>query len=129
RRRDHGEGRQVIPMLLEDYFEFEEDTGAIRIKGHRVWLEHVVRRFKEGLSPEQIWEDLDTLTLEEIYASVLYYLRNRAQVDAYIAALDRDFEERRRESRANPSPIARRMMALLAQKREQEAHENPLPAR
>ena len=47
-------------MQLEDYFEFEKfetkhgPVERIRIKGHRIAIEHVVELFNQGLSPERI---------------------------------------------------------------------------
>ncbi len=79
-------------MLLEDYFEFERfDTQfgiaeRIRIKGHRIAIEHVIQYFKEGVQPDAIVRDYyPTLTLEEVYATVTYYLHNREAVEAYLA--------------------------------------------
>jgi uncharacterized protein (DUF433 family) len=77
-------------MQLEDYFEFEKfdtkygEAESIRIKGHRIAIEYVIERFNQGIEPKQIQQSLPTLTLEEIYATVTYYLHNKAEVDAYI---------------------------------------------
>lgn len=133
-RRDCGvaaleEGRPI--MLLEDYFEFDEHSGAIRIKGHRVGLEHVVERFKQGYGPERIRQELDTLSLEDIYAAILYYLHNQAAVDTYIAELDRLFDDAWRTQLQHPSPLMLRMRAVREQW-EQEGRferEDQVPAR
>lgn len=78
-------------MQLEDYFEFEKfetEHGLverIRIKGHRIAIEHVIQLYQEGVSPEKIVsESYPTLALDEAYATILYYLRNRERVDEYI---------------------------------------------
>lgn len=102
-------------MQLEDYFEFDEQTGAIRIKGHRVWLEHVVERFKKGYEPKRIHEELDTLSLEEIYAAILYYLHNTEAVERYLADLDAFEAEQVRKQEENPSPLILRMRAVREQ--------------
>src|SRR4051794_34380025 len=80
-----------IIMQLEDYFDFETiDTKfgrveRIRIKGHRIGIEHVVGYFKEGFSPEMIACDVyPSLNLEKIYATILYYEANKEKVEAYI---------------------------------------------
>lgn len=116
-------------MLLEDYFDFLERPYAIRLKGHRIGIEHIVERYQDGFSPEQIVDDLPTLSLEEVYAAITYYLHNKAEIDAYVADIQRDYDERARQARANPSPVEQRMIALLRQQRETSAHENTLPAR
>jgi uncharacterized protein (DUF433 family) len=78
-------------MQLEDYFEFEKfDTKfgpveRIRIKGHRIPIERVIELFNQGTPPEDIQrEAYPTLTLEEVYATITYYLHNKADVDAYV---------------------------------------------
>lgn len=115
------EGRSI--MQLEDYFEFDERTGAIRLKGHRVWLEHVVERFKKGYEPERIHEELDTLSLEEIYAAILYYLHNTEAVDKYLADLDVFVAEQVRKQEENPPPVVLRMRALFEQMREEQKYQ------
>lgn len=78
-------------MRLEDYFEFEKfDTKfgvaeRIRIKGHRVSIENVIELFNQGVPPDQIQhEQYPALSLEEVYATITYYLHNKEQVDSYI---------------------------------------------
>src|SRR5258707_104784 len=77
-------------MQLEDYFEFEKldskfgPVERIRIKGHRIAIENVIEFFNQGTPPDQIQRDAyPTLSLEEVYATITYYLRNKADVDAY----------------------------------------------
>jgi uncharacterized protein (DUF433 family) len=118
-------------MLLEDYFDFFENPYAVRIKGRRIGLEHVVERYKDGQTAEQIAAYYGDLPLESIYAAILYYLHNREAVDTYLDEIDRLTQERIREARANPSPVARRMKAIKEQwEREGRfPREDPLPAR
>jgi uncharacterized protein (DUF433 family) len=77
-------------MQLEDYFEFEKhDTKhgvaeRIRLKGTRVGIEIIVHDFNEGATPTEIQARYPTVTLEQVYAAITYYLHNRAEVDAYI---------------------------------------------
>lgn len=102
-------------MRLEDYFDFVEPD-VIRLKGHRIGLEHIVERFNEGYSPEMIMVYFGTLSLEEVYATITYYLHNKAEVDAYLERLDRFVEERIREADANPAPVTLRLRALKEQR-------------
>ena len=106
-------------MQLEDYFEFL-DPDDIRIKGHRIGIDDVIKYYLSGYSPEQILEELPSLNLEKIYASLTYYLHNRRQMDAYMLRLARWREERYQEWLAQePSDVVKRMRAIKAQ-REQE---------
>jgi uncharacterized protein (DUF433 family) len=77
-------------MQLEDYFEFEKfDTPygpveRIRIKGHRIAIEHVLELYNRGISAEEIYKvHYPSLTAEEVFATLTYYLHNREAVDAY----------------------------------------------
>ena len=105
-------------MQLEDYFEFL-DPDDIRIKGHRIGIDDVIKYYLDGYSPDQILEELPSLNLEKIYATLTYYLQNRRQMDAYMLRLAKWREERYQEWLANPSPLALRLREIKAQ-REQE---------
>lgn len=105
-------------MQLEDYFEFL-DADDIRIKGHRIGIDDVIDYYLQGYSPEQILEELPTLNLEKVHATITYYLHNRAEMDAYMLRLAKWREQRYQEWMANLSPLAKRLRAIKAQ-REQE---------
>jgi uncharacterized protein (DUF433 family) len=107
------------PVNLEDYFE-TVSGGAVRIKGHRIGIEHVIERYHDGYSPEQIAQDFPGLSLEKIYATITYYLHNKAEVDEYLARLSAWVEQQMCEAdAAEPPPVVKRMRAIKA-KREQE---------
>ena len=60
-------------MQIEDYFNFlaEDD---IRIKGTRIGIESVLYEYiHRSQTPEAIAEHFRTLTLEQVYATILYY--------------------------------------------------------
>jgi uncharacterized protein (DUF433 family) len=78
-------------MQLTDYFEFEKfetpfgPSERIRIKGHRIAIEHVLALYKAKVSPEEIVSvHYPSLTAEEVYATITYYLHNREAVEAYL---------------------------------------------
>ena len=102
-------------MQLEDYFEFL-DPDDIRIKGHRIGIDDVIKYYLDGYSPDQILVELPTLNLEKIYATLTYYLQNRRQMDAYMLRLAKWREERYQEWLANLSPLALRLRAIKAQR-------------
>lgn len=101
----------------EDYFERDED--GIRLKGHRMWLENILDRYKAGLTPEQIidGDHFPTLTLDEVEAAIAYYHAHMAEVDAYMEQQRREAEERERAADANPSPLQLRLRALMEERR------------
>jgi uncharacterized protein (DUF433 family) len=106
-------------MQLEDYFDFLGPS-EIRIKGHRIGIEHVIERYHDGDSAEQIGAAFPGLSLEKIYATITYYLHNQAEIDAYLARQDALMEQSIREYEAqDPPPVVKRLRALKEQ-RERE---------
>lgn len=104
-------------MSLEEYFDVLSSRD-IRIKGTRVGIETVVYAFQDGLSPEEIVQQYPSLSLEQVYATLAYYLRNQSQVDDYIARLEKWAEERRRERERDLPPVIQRLRAMRAQMRQ-----------
>lgn len=92
----------------------EQQDGAYRVRGTRVSLDSVVYRFLEGLSPESIQSDcFPTLTLEQVYGAITFYLANRAEVDEYLRRSDEEFEDFRRRLHDEHPEAHRRLDALL----------------
>jgi len=106
--------KTLSPISMEDYLEVVA-PGVIRLKGHRIGLEHIVERYLDGYSPEQMAEDFPGVSLEQIYVTITFYLRHRTAVEAYIAGLDAQAEAAYRAWAANPSPATLRLRALKAQ--------------
>ncbi|MFN8481600.1 MAG: DUF433 domain-containing protein [Anaerolineae bacterium] len=104
-------------MELEQYLDFVAPDD-IRIRGHRIGIDDVLYYYREGYSPDEILAQFPSLRLEEIYATITYYLHNRSEVDAYLARLNRWREQRYEESRSNPSPLAERLRAIKAERQQ-----------
>ena len=62
--------------------KLEED--AYQLTGSRISLHSIVYDWNNNLSPEQIVENFPTLTLEQVYGAIAYYLGHREEVDAHI---------------------------------------------
>jgi uncharacterized protein (DUF433 family) len=107
-------------MRLEDYFDFL-GTDDIRIKGHRIGIDDILSFYLEGFSAEEIGARFPSLKLEEIHATITYYLHNRAEVDALLIRLADWREQRYQTAVANPSALAQRLRELKAQRQEQHA--------
>ncbi len=103
-------------MQLEDYFDFLAPDD-IRIKGHRIGIETVLYNFiHRRRTPEQIAAEYPSLTLEEIYATILYYLHNKEAVSQYLADWIEFGERMRAEQEKNPPPGLRQLMEIDATK-------------
>ncbi len=100
---------------LEDYFDFSSPD-EIRIQGHRIWIEHVLYEYiHRSRTPEQIAQRFETLTLDEIYATILYYLRNKETVSAYMTRWLEHGEQARAAQEQDPA--FQRSRERLRQKR------------
>jgi uncharacterized protein (DUF433 family) len=111
-------------MQIEDYFEFEDD--AIRIKGHRIWIEHILDYYLSGYGPEEIAREFPGLSLDKVYAAITYYLTHRAEVDAYLIRTREQDERDYEEWAKHPSPLTERLRAIRAQRIERAMQAPPL---
>ncbi|QSJ15313.1 DUF433 domain-containing protein [Nostoc sp. UHCC 0702] len=107
-------------MQLEDYFDFLSPDD-IRVKGHRIGIDNVLDYYLEGYTPEEIAANLPSLSLEQIHATITYYLHNRDQINVYLSRLATWREQRYQDSLAHPSPLVQRLRTLKAQKLDQQA--------
>jgi uncharacterized protein (DUF433 family) len=71
----------------------EDDAGRLMIIGTRIPLDTLVAAFKRAESAESIHESYDTVALVDVYAVLAYYLRHRAEVEAYLAEQEREGAE------------------------------------
>jgi uncharacterized protein (DUF433 family) len=60
--------------------------GEARIAGTGVTVKRIVGWYKLGLSPEEIADEIDHLSLAQVYAALTYYHANRAEIEAALVA-------------------------------------------
>lgn len=78
--------RTMALPALQDAPPFRtDDEGVVRIGETRVSLAEIVEAFTEGASAEEILLRYSSLNLPDIYSTIAYYLRHRAEVDAFLA--------------------------------------------
>ena len=77
--------------------------------GTGVSLDSLVHGFRSGQSPETIREDFDTLTLEQVYRAIAYYLASQPKIDAYLIRQKRRYEEARRAAEPLPAELRQRI--------------------
>ena len=71
-------------MEIKEYFNFLA-TDDIRIKGTRIGIETVLYEYIHNKqTPEAIAARFHPLTLEQVYATILYYLQDQKNVGAYL---------------------------------------------
>jgi uncharacterized protein (DUF433 family) len=99
-------------MQLEDYFNFLAPND-IRIKGTRIGIESILYEYiHNARTPEEIKERFYTVTLEQVYATILYYLHNKEQVEKYIADWLEYCHRSEKEHDENPHPATLRLRKI-----------------
>jgi uncharacterized protein (DUF433 family) len=96
---------------IESYFDRASD-GDVLIRGTRVDITTVLDAYREGLSPEEIAYNYPTLTLEQVYATLTYYLAHRAALDSVASRAEPASEEA-----APDAPVVARLRALAERRR------------
>ena len=104
-------------MELETYFDFISDN-AIHLKGTRIGIETILLDYELGATPEEILIRYPTLSLQQVYAAITYYLANREVVDAYLERVRRQHEEAWQEQQRHPSEFVRSLRKRLERKRQ-----------
>lgn len=84
--------------MAKEYVTQQE--GAYRVAGTRVSLDSVIYPFRRGASPESIQRSFPSLTLEQAYGAIAFYLANQEEVDQYLLEGEEEFEKLRQASRA-----------------------------
>jgi len=78
------------------------------VSGSRVSLESVVLAFWAGETPETICQAYPSLTLEQVYGAIAYYLVHRDHVDAELATQETEAHYLREGARTrNADPRSR----------------------
>jgi len=95
-------------------FLTRDQSGYISFTGHRIGLHHVLGLYKEGYSPEMLVEEFPTLPSAIINLAIAFYQANRADVDAYLA--EEEAEYQRQLAAHPPSPALLEIRRRLAAK-------------
>lgn len=103
-------------MQLNDYFSFLGEND-IRIKGHRIGIESILYEYvHREQTAEEIAIRFPTLSLEQIYATILYYLHNKQSVEAYLSAWLEHSRMMREAQNNNPSPAILKLRRFIAER-------------
>ena len=106
----------IEPITVDAYLELVSPD-VIRVKGHRIGLEHIVERYQEGYSAEQIADEYPGVGLPAIYAIIAYYLHHTDMVENYLARVNARAEAAYQMwLAAPPSAATIRIRALKAQR-------------
>lgn len=104
---------EQIPIRPDEY-------GRLRVGNTRVLLDLIIYAYWRGETPETITDSYPTLSLDVIYLAIGYYLRHRAEIDAYLHKQEAQAEAFQREDEAtHPLVLTREiLLARLAARRQ-----------
>lgn len=108
-------------MQIEEYFDFLAEN-EIRIKGHRIGIEDVLYEYiHNAMTPDELASRFPSLALEEIYATLLYYVRNQSTMDAYLKEWLDHGQAMWLNQQQNPTPDMLRLRKIRAERQLRQA--------
>jgi len=93
--------------MARDYVE--KRNGGYGIIGSRVSLESIIVPFLDGASPETLVDEFPTLTLEQVYGAITFYLAHRPELDVYLKETERLWEDARKSQPPIPPALRERL--------------------
>ncbi len=103
---------KLNPLNFQEYFEVT-GSDTVRLKGFRIGIEHIVRSYHEGYTPEQITQEFPGVSLETVYIVLTYYLHNKKEVDGYMRRLSAWTEaQMKKDDEKEPLPVVKRLRKL-----------------
>ena len=98
-------------MQLEDYFELIS-VDEIRLRGTRIGIEAILSEYLDGALPEEMALHHPPISLEQVHATITYYLSHRAAMDEYLGRwIDRGDKALARQRQVG-SPVLDRLTQM-----------------
>ncbi len=109
----------MLTAQLTDYFNFLTPDD-IRLKGTRIGIETILYEYIDrSRTPEEIAQTYPSLTLEQVYATILYYLKNKETISNYLKNWIEHGHKMREQQRLNPPPVSEKLRQLRAARQAQ----------
>jgi uncharacterized protein (DUF433 family) len=108
-REEQRPNKHMSAIAAKSYIDYRDE--AYWIEGTRISLDSVVYAFRNGLSPESIVQSFPLLTLEQVYGAIAFYLANRAEIDAYLAAEETALDGMSQPLQASDPALYNKLMA------------------
>lgn len=118
-------------MQLEDYFNVLS-ANDIRLKKSRIGIETILYEYiYRTQTPEEIAQLYPTITLEQVYATILYYLHNKDTISKYMADwLEYNLRSAREQDENPPEYIIKlRQLKTEKQAKDKAFNEHPISNR
>lgn len=86
-----------------------DEHGGLRVGDSRVMLDSVVIAWQQGHSAETIQQQYPALSLADVYSTIAYYLRHRADVECYLQKQDALWQSAREEWNRRSGTLVQRL--------------------
>lgn len=108
--------------MSQTAMEYVEQTseGEWRLADSRVSLSSVILGYWDGRSPEGIAEEFPSLSVEQVYGAIAYYLRHRAQIDRSLDDQSELWKRVQRNSESQHGPLLDRLRVSRNQRKSEE---------
>lgn len=111
-------------MTLQPFTESipirRDEHGRLRVGDTRVLLDLVIYSYRQGNTPETIIDQYPSLTLDEVYLAIGYYLRHLGDIDTYLREQEAEVEALRQHDLAQYPPKLTREILLERLKHQQQ---------
>jgi uncharacterized protein (DUF433 family) len=102
-------------MQIEEYFDFLSEND-IRVKGSRIGIETILYEYIHcDRNPEDIVRNYPSLSLEQVYAAILYYLHDHQKVGKYVANWLEQQNQKQLDQELNPHAGIVRLRQVVAE--------------
>ncbi len=100
--------RRDMNCELKSYVNLTPDGGCWII-GTRVSVDSVIHEYLDGETPETIAAHYPSLSLEQVYGAITFYLANRAEIDAYLKTRETLWKRSRSGSETSNAALLERL--------------------
>ncbi|MEH2374831.1 DUF433 domain-containing protein [Nostoc sp.] len=105
---------------IAEYFNFLSSED-IRLKDSRIGIERILYEYIDcRRSPEEIAQIYKLISLEQVYATILYYLQNKETVSAYMRNWIEHGQRMREQQRLNPPPVSEKLRQLRIERQAKQ---------
>ncbi len=98
---------QPVPLTINA-------DGVVRVGNTRVTLDTVIAAFLKGATAEEIAHQYPSLSLPDIYSVIGYYLKNRYEVDKYLATRKKQSQAIREQTEKKYDPVGIRERLIMS---------------
>lgn len=82
-----------------------DQNGVIYVGPSRVPLDVVVEEYEQGMTPDQIVQEYDSLNLADVHAAIAYFLRHRKEVLDYLQQRQEEADSLRKQIQEQQGPF------------------------